>query len=375
MLKPLDFVPDVVHIHDWHPALIPNLIERVYADDEQISGLATALTIHNLSIQGSFGFGTLQLAGLEPWGLIRPGIPHLDDVVNVLGRGIHFTDVFNTVSERYAEEIQTPEYGEGLDELIRAHAHKLFGIVNGIDVELFDPERDPAVPHHYSAAQPESKALNKAALRAQLGLSDNSHPLVALISRFYDVKGLDLLQQALPGLLGLDVQFAVLGTGDRRYEDLFRYQAAQSPGRFSATIGFDPQLAQRVYAGADMLLMPSRSEPGGLGQLIGLRYGTIPIVRATGGLADTITDFDPASDSGVGFRFETYDSWQLFAAVVRALETYRHPSVWRRLVQRAMAEDVSWSRSARRYVQLYLTAIAGRREGRGVAAAGAVQAG
>ena len=175
----------------------------------------------------------------------------------------------------------------------------------------------------------------------------------------------------MPGLLGLNLQLAVLGTGDRRYEDLFRYQAAQSPGRVSATIGFDAQLAQRIYAGADMLLMPSRSEPGGLGQLIGLRYGTIPIVRATGGLADTVTEFDPASDSGVGFRFNSYDSWQLFATVVRGLETYRHASVWRRLVERAMSEDVSWSRSARRYVQLYLTAIAGRREARGVAPASA----
>ena len=216
--------------------------------------------------------------------------------------------------------------------------------------------------------------MNKAALRAQLGLTDNYHPLIAFISRFYDVKGLDLFEHALSGLLGLDVQFAVLGTGDRRYEDLFRYHAAQSPGRISATIGFDAQLAQRIYAGADMLLMPSRSEPGGLGQLIGLRYGTIPIVRATGGLADTVSDFDPASDSGVGFRFEAYDSWQLFAAVVRELETYRHPSVWTRLVTRAMSEDVSWSRSARSLAALAAftrSAMAGRREARGVAPAAA----
>jgi starch synthase len=361
MLRPLGFMPEVIHVHDWHVALIPNLLERLYAQDPELSGVATVLTLHNLAFQGQFGPATLRLAELEGWGLIRVGIPHLDDVVNFLGRGIYFTDVVNTVSERYAEEIQLPEYGEGLDELLRAHAHKLYGIVNGIDTEIFDPATDPAIPHHYSALEPGPKALDKAALRTELGLVEGTAPLIAFISRFYEQKGLELIQQALPAITQLDVQLAVLGAGDRRYEDMFRYAATQHPGRIAAYIGFDGALAQRLYAGADMLLMPSRFEPCGLAQLISLRYGTIPIVRATGGLADTIQDYDPMADRGFGFSFAPYDAWQLFGTVVRAVETYRHASTWTRLVRRAMREDVSWARSAAQYAALYRSAMAGRR--------------
>jgi starch synthase len=361
MLRPLGFMPEVIHVHDWQVALIPNLLDRLYSEDPELSGVSTVLTLHNLAFQGQFGPATLRLAELEGWGLIRVGIPHLDDVVNFLGRGIYFADVVNTVSERYAEEIQLPEYGEGLDELLRAHAHKLYGIVNGIDTEIFDPSTDPAIPHHYSAEEPAAKALDKAALRTELGLVDGTTPLIAFISRFYEQKGLELIQQALPALTGLRVQLAVLGAGDRRFEDMFRYAAAQNPGRIAAYIGFDSSLAQRLYAGADMLLMPSRFEPCGLAQLISLRYGTIPIVRATGGLADTIEDFDPMADRGFGFSFEPYDAWQLFGTVVRAVETYRHTSTWTRLVRRAMREDVSWARSAAQYAALYRSAMAGRR--------------
>ncbi len=367
MLRPLGFVPEVIHVHDWHVALIPNLLERLYAEDPELSGIATVLTLHNLAFQGQFGPATLRLAELEGWGLIRVGIPHLDDMVNFLGRGIYFADVVNTVSERYAEEIQTPEYGEGLDELLRGHAHKLHGIVNGIDTEIFDPATDPAVPHHYTAADPGPKALDGAALRRELGLADRGRPLIAFISRFYEQKGLELIHQALPAMTELDLQLAVLGAGDRRYEDMFRYTAAQHPGRFAAYIGFDSALAQRLYAGADMLLMPSRFEPCGLAQLISLRYGTIPIVRATGGLADTIQDFDPTTDHGFGFSFAPYDPWQLFGTVVRGIETYRHTATWARLVRRAMREDVSWARSAAQYASLYRSAMAGRRGHRGAA--------
>ena len=367
MLGPLGFQPDVIHVHDWQAALIPNLLDRLYADGP-LADVATTLTIHNLSAQGSYGYGALNLAGLERWGLMRVGIPGLDDVVNVLGRGIHFADVVNTVSERYAAEIQQPEFGEGLDEVIRAHAHKLYGVVNGIDYEQFDPERDPNIPHHYSATAPEAKALCRAELRTELGLEPADRPLCAMVSRFYDVKGLDLVEQALPAILQLGLQLVVIGTGDRRYEDMFRRYAAEKPGMVSAVIGFDPALAQRIYAGADMLWMPSKFEPCGLAQLIALRYGTIPVVRATGGLADTIKDYDAVASTGNGFTFEPYDPWQFFAAVVRAWETYRHHSVWSWLVRRAMTEDVSWSRSAQKYLQLYRSSIANHRERRGMAA-------
>jgi len=272
------------------------------------------------------------------------------------------------VSERYAAEIQRPEFGEGLDEVIRAHAHKLYGIVNGIDYDQFDPERDPNIPHHYSVTAPEAKGLCKADLRIELGLASNEKPLCAMVSRFYDVKGLDLVEQALPAILQLGLQLVVIGTGDRRYEDMFRRYAAEMPGTVAAVIGFDPALVQRIYAGADMLWMPSRTEPGGLAQLIALRYGTVPVVRATGGLADTIKDYDPVTSNGTGFTFELYDPWHFFAAVVRGWETYRHHSLWAWLVRRAMSEDVSWSRSAQKYLQLYRSAIANHRERRGIAA-------
>ena len=366
MLPALQFSPDVIQIHDWYAALVPNLIDRVYTDGP-VAEVATALTIHNLAAQGVFGFGALTLAGLDKWGLIHVGIPGLDNVVNVLGRGIHFADVVNTVSERYAAEIQTPELGEGLDELIRANAHKLHGIVNGIDYEIFDPKRDPNIPHHYTATAAEPKALDRAELRSELGLEQSDRPLCAMVSRLYDVKGLDLVEQAMPALLQFGVQVVVIGTGDRRYEDMFRRYASERPGQVAAAIGFDAPLAQRIYAGADMLWMPSRYEPGGLAQLIALRYGTIPVVRATGGLADTIKDYDPAGQKGNGFTFAPYDPWQFYATVVRAAETYRHPELWAWLVHRAMTEDVSWSRSAQRYVQLFNAAIAARRERRGVA--------
>ena len=363
MLRPVDFVPDVINVHDWHPALIPNLLDRLYPDGP-LANVATVLTIHNLAFQGSFPPGSLALAGLEEWGLISAGIPALDGTFNILARGINFSDAVNTVSERYAAEIQTPEFGEGLDELIRSHAHKLHGILNGIDYEIFDPERDPNIPHHYSAVAPEAKALDRTELRSELGLTQTDRPLCAMVSRFYDVKGLDLVEQALPAILDIDVQLVVLGTGDRRYEDMFQRFARERAGLVAAVIGFDAGLAQRIYAGADMLWMPSRYEPGGLAQLIALRYGTIPVVRATGGLADTIRDYDPVAGTGNGFTFERYDPWAFFAAVVRSWETYRHPSLWSWLVRRSMTEDVSWSRSAQKYLQLYRGAITSRGERR-----------
>ncbi|HVB76713.1 MAG TPA: glycogen/starch synthase [Candidatus Nitrosotalea sp.] len=361
MLEPLGFIPDVVHVHDWHTALIPNLLQRLHADRPQLAGVATVLTIHNLAFQGSFGSGTLRLAGLEPWGLLEVGVGHLDNVVNLLGRGILYADGLSTLSRRYAEEIQTPEFGEGLEELIRSQAHKLWGIGGGLDWNSFDPRHDDCIAHPYGPDDLEGKRQNKFRLQSELGLQQADTPVLAFISRFYAQKGLELIEKALPALAELEVQLIVLGTGDRRDEDMFRYRAAQNPERVAVTIGFDSGLARRIYAGADMLLVPSRCEPAGLGQMIALRYGTVPIVRRTGGLADTVSDYDPASDSGDGFVFDRFDPWQMFAAVVRALETHRHREVWRRLVQRGMRKELSWSASAQSYVELYRSAISAHR--------------
>jgi starch synthase len=370
MLRPLGFHPDVVHVNDWHTAVIPNVLTRLYEGDPFYGEMATILTIHNLAFQGVFGYGTLHLANLDPWGLIKTGIPGLDDIVNLLGRGIYFADVVNTVSNRYAQEILTPEYGEHMDQLLRSYQSKLYGIVNGIDYEVFNPETDPNIAARYTLATLERKVENKLALQRETGLpEDASVPVIGLISRLYDQKGLDLISNLMWGLMRLNLQLVVLGAGDGRYEEMFRTSAREHPNRVSATIGFKPVLAQHIYAGADMFLMPSRFEPCGLGQLISLRYGTIPIVRATGGLADTIRDFDPNAQTGNGFVFEAYDHWDLYAQVVRALETFRQPALWRRLQTNAMTSDVSWANSAQQYVRLYRTAMRNHVEAREYAGA------
>jgi starch synthase len=365
MLRPLGFQPDVIHVNDWHTAVIPNMLARLYAKDPFYADIATVLTIHNLAFQGVYGYGTLHLAELEQWGLIKPGISGLDDIVNLLGRGVWFADVVNTVSNRYAEEILTPEYGEKMDPLLRVFKSKLHGIINGIDYEVFNPETDASIATRYAIGSVEKKIENKRALQQEVGLPENpSVPVVGLISRLYDQKGLDLIANIMWGLMRLNLQLVVLGAGDSRYEEMFRANARDNPLKVSATIGFKPVLAQHIYAGSDIFLMPSRFEPCGLGQLISLRYGTIPIVRATGGLADTIEDWDPVRQLGNGFVFTAYDHWDLYAQVIRSLETYRQPQQWRKLQANAMATDVSWTNSATNYVGLYRTALTRHAEAR-----------
>ena len=370
MLRPLGFQPDVIHVNDWHTAIIPNMLARLYASDPAYAEIASVLTIHNLAFQGVFGYGTLHLADLEQWGLIKPGMPGLDDIVNLLGRGLYFADVVNTVSNRYAEEILTPEYGEKMDPLLRVFKGKLHGIINGIDYDVFNPITDRTIATRYDIGSIEKKVENKLALQQEVGLpQDAAIPVLGLISRLYDQKGLDLIANIMWGLMRLNLQLVVLGAGDARYEEMFRANARDNPTRVSATIGFKPVLAQHIYAGSDMFLMPSRFEPCGLGQLISLRYGTIPIVRATGGLADTIDDWDPVRQTGNGFVFTAYDHWDLYAQVVRAVETFRQPSLWRRLQANAMATDVSWANSAEKYVGLYRSAIVNHAEAREYSAA------
>jgi len=365
MLRPLGFQPDVIHVNDWHTAVIPNMVARLYASDPLYADIATVLTIHNLAFQGVFGYGTLHLADLEQWGLIKPGIPGLDDIVNLLGRGLYFADVVNTVSNRYAEEILTPEYGEKMDPLLRVFRGKLHGIINGIDYEAFNPLADGSIAARYDIGSIEKKVEDKLALQKEVGLpQDATVPVIGLISRLYDQKGLDLIANIMWGLMRLNLQLVVLGAGDARYEELFRANARDNPTKVSATIGFKPVLAQHIYAGSDLFLMPSRFEPCGLGQLISLRYGTIPIVRATGGLADTIDDWDPVRQTGNGFVFTAYDHWDLYAQVVRAVETFRQPTLWRRLQANAMSTDVSWANSAEKYVRLYRSAMANHAEAR-----------
>lgn len=355
MLRHLDWSPDVIHCHDWHTAIVPNLLKTVYKDDPVYANTATVYTIHNLAYQGIFGYRVLEVAGIAEHGFMyHPEMADMTEVVDFVARGVIFADVITTVSERYAQEILTPAYGEKLDPLLRDRKDRLFGILNGIDYEAFNPATDRHLALNYDVHHLEKRAVNKRELQREARLKeDASIPLIGVISRLSDQKGFDILSDVMDHLLDLGLQFVVLGTGDPHYHELFSRFAQTYPGKVSVFLTFNAELAQKIYAGTDMFLMPSRFEPCGLGQLMAMRYGSVPIVRATGGLADTVQDYDPRTGEGNGFSFGAYDRWQLFAAIVRALENYKYAEAWRNLQVRGMTSDFSWDASARKYVDVY----------------------
>lgn len=362
-MRVLGWQPDVIHCHDWHTAIVPNWLKTIYRQDPFFERTASVYTIHNLAYQGIFGYRVLEVAGLAAYGfIVHPDIPHLNDVVDFMGRGIYYADIINTVSETYAQEMLTPQCGEGLDPLLRDRRDRLFGVLNGVDYEIFNPETDPLLPATYSRSNLEGKARCKQALQRQFGLEERSEaPLIGAVSRLSDHKGFDLIAAIIETVFQqTEAQLVIAGTGDQRYHDLFASLQHRYRGRLGVAYTFNDELSRLIYAGSDMYVMPSRLEPCGLGQLISLRYGTIPIVRATGGLADTVHDWDPRSRSGNGFVFRDYDHMALFATLVRAIETYKYREVWQDLMLRAMSADYSWEASARRYVDLYQRALVSR---------------
>ncbi len=366
MLRHLGWQPDIIHCNDWHTALVPNWLKTIYQDDPFFKGMGTVYTIHNLQYQGVFGQRILEIAGIDSYGfLYHPQIGELANYVDFMARGIHFADIVNLVSERYAEEVLTPEYGEKLDPLLRDKARegRLFGILNGIDYEEFDPANDRYIARNFDVATLDQRAENKAALQREAGLEVAPDvPLLGIVSRMVDMKGFDLLAAIFPDLMDvLHAQFVVLGTGDQHYHGVFQGFQQRYPGKAAVFLTFNATLAQKIYAGTDMFVMPSRFEPCGLGQLISLRYGSIPIVRQTGGLADTIHDFDPRTGEGNGFSFTRYHHMDFFAAITRAIEHYREPATWRMLQIRGMETDHSWATSARRDVQLFEKSVEFRR--------------
>jgi starch synthase len=360
MLNRLGWCPDIIHCHDWHTAIVPNWLKTVYKDDPFFVHTATVYTIHNLAYQGVFGYRVLEIAGIDEYGFMyHPEMADLTEVVDLMARGIFFADVINTVSEKYAQEILTPEYGEKLDPLLRDRRDRLFGILNGIDYEVMNPATDQYIAHNYDADALEKRAQNKLALQQEANLQvDAAVPLIGIISRLTDQKGFDILGDVIDHLLDLDLQLVLLGTGDPHYHEMFSRVAQAYAGRAAVFLTFNAELAQKIYAGSDMFLMPSRFEPCGLGQMIAMRYGSVPIVRATGGLADTVEDFDPQTGEGNGFSFQPYDRWALFAAIVRAVENYKYRDTWHNLQVKGMTADFSWSASATKYVDLYHRAIA-----------------
>ncbi len=358
--------PDLLHCNDWQSGLVPVLARTAYRDDPKINSAAALFTIHNLAYQGNFERHDWAANGLSD-SLYDVNAMEFYSGWSFMKGGVTFSDRVNTVSETYAKEIQTPEYGSGLDGLMRtlAHTGRLSGILNGIDYEEYDPETDPRIPAHYGPQNLEGKAACKAALQKELDLSVNSAvPLIGLVSRLADQKGLDLIHAIVEQMLSLPVQFSVLGTGDLGYEAFFRQLQKRFPGQVHARIGFDVSLAQRIYAGSDLFLMPSRFEPCGLGQMMALRYGTIPIVRATGGLADSIHGIGSGNSADAnGFVFREYLPQELLECIVRANGMFHRTAEWKRLVRRAMKCDFSWNRSAARYEALYLEAIMARATG------------
>jgi starch synthase len=361
-LKKLDWKPDVIHCHDWHTAIVPNWLKTIYKDDPAFADTVTVYTIHNLAYQGIFGYRVLEIAGIDEFGfLYHPEMADLNEVVDLMGRGIYWADVVNTVSETYSHEILTPEYGERLDPLLRDRRDRLFGILNGIDYETANPATDPHIAVNFDDTTLDRRLENKLALQREAKLPEDPNvPLLGIISRLTDSKGFDILGEAVDHILDLGVQMVLMGTGDQHYHDLFSRMVQQYPRQVSIFLTFNAALAQRIYAGSDMFLMPSRFEPCGTGQMIAMHYGSVPIVRATGGLADTVQDYDPRTGQGTGFVFKPYDRWALFASIVRAIETFKHREIWRQIQLRGMAADFSWDRSARQYVDLYRRAIASR---------------
>ena len=342
---------DVVHAHDWHAGLLVPMIGR---------RAATVFTIHNLAYQGKTSAEILGPVGL-PKSRIPPEKP---GECNPMARAIARADIVSTVSPRYAKEVLTPEFGEGLDGQLRQRKADVRGIVNGIDTELFDPATDPQLAAHYSATDRRGKAQCKAALQAEGGLRiDAQVPVLGVIGRLVEQKGIDLLTAVAPDLLEGGAQLVVLGSGDPAYEERWRKLRQRYPSRLFLTLGFDAALAQRIYAGCDLFLMPSRFEPCGLGQLISLRYGTIPVVHAVGGLADTVRDVGERPRDGNGFSFAQYDRAAFSGALARALRAFRRDGDrWNELRGRAMHEDHSWTASAKQYLELYRRAQRRHRE-------------
>lgn len=363
VLPALDAWPDVIHVNDWQTGLIPVYLKEQYyhLSDVKLNlhyeRVRTLMTIHNIAYQGTFWHWDMNTAGLD-WRLFNPGGVEFYGKLSLLKAGVVFADLINTVSPTYAREIQTPYFGSGMQGVLSANRDRLFGIVNGVDYTVWDPRHDRHLAANYGPDDLAGKATCKRALQKEYGLAEEPHtPLFGVVARLTEQKGVDLIGAVVPGLLDQGGQLVVLGDGDRKYHRLFEQLKERYPQRLGLTLGFDEPLAHRIEAGADVFLMPSAYEPSGLNQLYSLRYGTPPVVRATGGLADTVADTTPeaiAAGTATGFRFGAYSAHELWKAIERAIGLYRHyPDEWAKVMQNGMRQDWSWDRSAKEYEGLY----------------------
>ena len=347
-------VPDVLHCHDWQSAMIPVLLRTVYAEDPAFGGVPVVFTIHNMGYQGLFPPDILPLLQL-PWDLFTIDKLEFYGKANFLKGALTFADFVTTVSRKYSQEIQTAEYGFGLEGVLRARAATVTGILNGVDYNEWSPQTDKFLITRYAPEDLSGKSACKKDLLSEFGVAgaDPSLPVIGIISRFAAQKGFDLIAQVMDRLAREEMIIVALGAGDKEYEDLFRLLNKQFPQKIAVKVAYDNALAHKIEAGADMFLMPSRYEPCGLNQIYSLKYGTVPVVRATGGLDDTIEPWDPRTGKGTGFKFSDYTGDALLATVRAALAAYKDKEGWKKLMLNGMGKDFSWTASAKEYVKIY----------------------
>lgn len=359
MMERVDFIPDILHVHDYHTAMMPFLLKEKYHWIQAYQGIRTVLTIHNLEFQGQFSdemLGDLFGVGYQRY---VDGTLRWNDCLNWMKAGILYADRVTTVSPSYAEEIKTPQFGCGLDQILRMESGKLVGIVNGIDTDLYNPETDRLISHHFSVEDLTGKAQNKTDLQKRLGLPVRPDvPIIGIVSRLTRQKGFDVVVEQLHNFLQEDIQLVLLGTGDPSFEEAFAWFGQAYPEKISANILFDVTLAQEIYAASDLFLMPSRFEPCGLSQMMSMRYGTLPLVHEVGGLRDTVQPYNQFDGSGTGFGFNNLDGYWLTDTFLKAIYLYKDNKVaWKKLQKTAMTRDFSWDTASKAYAFLYETLL------------------
>ena len=349
-IKVLGLEVDIIHCNDWQTGLIPLYIKTIYKDT--FPHIGTLLTLHNLGYQGIFRHLDMDITGLG-WDMFHINALEFYGKINLLKGGIIFADSITTVSKTYAKEIQTPEYGFGLEDVLKKRRKNLYGIINGIDVNEWGPWKDNLIPSKYNRKNISGKADCKRSLQQECGLTVNDSPLIGMVTRLSSQKGLDLVSEAIEDIMDSGSQVVILGKGYDYYQTLLSNLQSRNSGKLSVTIGYDNNFAHRIYAGSDIFLIPSKYEPCSLGQLIALRYGAIPVGRQTGGLADTITEYNSSTRSGTGFLFEDYSMDELIKAINRAVKLYKDRNGWENIVRNAMSQDFSWNHSAKEYIAIY----------------------
>jgi starch synthase len=348
---------DVIHCNDWQTGLIPAYLRSIFKSDRTFNKTASIITIHNIAYQGLFPVANFDITGLPKDMCTAEGLEYWGKI-NLLKSGIVFSDLITTVSERYSKEIRTEEYGYGLEGILKKRRANLYGVLNGVDYEQWNPEKDKLIAARYTKDDLSGKRICKKDLLAEFGLKLSiKKPIIAIISRFADQKGFDILSKGINQIMKMGAGMVVLGTGERRYHQLFNKLAGKYPGKLGVKIAYDNTLAHKIEAGADIFLMPSKYEPCGLNQMYSLRYGTVPVVRATGGLDDTIKVYDKKSGEGNGFKFSEYSPSAMTKKIKEAITLYRDEVSWARVMKNGMSEDFSWKRSAERYITLYKKAL------------------